>query len=62
MNGWATVYEGNRIQAEIIASALDAAGIRVEVFGDTAYGALMDARVFVPEEQLEAARRVLKEG
>jgi hypothetical protein len=65
VKGWTIVYKGERIQAEIIAAALSAEGLRAEVFGDSAYGVginLTEARLMVPDEQAEAARRVIREA
>jgi putative signal transducing protein len=65
IRGWAVVYKGERFQAEIIAAALIAEGIRAEVFGDSAYGVginLTEARLMVPDDQAEAARRVIREA
>ena len=59
------IYEGERIQAEIVAAALQADGLQVEVFGDNAYGVginLTAARVMVPDGQASAARRLIKEA
>lgn len=59
------IYEGERIQAEIVAAALQADGLQVEVFGDNAYGVginLTAARVMVPDGQAGAARRLIKEA
>ena len=63
IKGWTVVYKGERIQAEIIAAALIAEGLRAEVFGDSAYGVginLTEARLMVPDDQAEAARRVIR--
>jgi hypothetical protein len=65
IRGWTVVYKGERFQAEIIAAALSAEGIRAEVFGDSAYGVginLTEARLMVPDDQAEAARRVIREA
>ncbi len=65
VKGWTVVYRGNRIQADILAAVLEAHGIRVEVFGDTAYGVgvdFTDARALVPDGQAAAARRLIKEA
>jgi hypothetical protein len=62
---WTTVYEGQRIQADIVAAALEAEGFEVQVFGDNAYGVGIDltaARVLVPTGQASAARRVIVEA
>jgi superfamily II helicase len=63
--GWTVVYQGSRFQADVLAAVLEAHGIRVEVFGDTAYGMgidFTDARALVPDEQASAARRLIKEA
>lgn len=65
VKGWTVVYRGHRFQAEVLAAALEAHGIRVEVFGDTGYGVgvdFSDARAMVPEGQASAARRLIKEA
>jgi putative signal transducing protein len=63
VKGWTVVYKGERFQAEIIAAALNAEGLRAEVFGDSAYGVginLTEARLMVPDGEAEAARRVIR--
>ena len=65
VKGWSVVYEGERLQADLIAAILEADGLRVEVFGDNAYGIgidLTEARLMVPEEEAERARRLVKEA
>jgi putative signal transducing protein len=65
VKGWTVVFKGERIQAEIIAASLQAEGLRAEVFGDNAYGVginLTEARLMVPDDQAEAARRVIREA
>ena len=65
VKGWTVVYRGNRIQAEVLAAVLEAHGIRVEVFGDTAYGVGVDfteAQALVPDAQASAARRLINEA
>lgn len=65
VKGWTVVYQGSRIQADFLAAVLEAHGIRVEVFGDTAYGMgidFTDARAMVPDAQASAARRLIKEA
>ena len=56
---------GGRIQADLVAAVLQADGVRVEVFGDHAYGVginLTDARVMVPDDQAEAARELIRQA
>ena len=65
VKGWTVVYRGNRFQAEIIAAALQANGLTPEVFGDNAYGVMVDfssARLLVPEGQASTARRLIKDA
>jgi len=65
IKGWTVVYKGERFQAEIVAAALIAEGLRAEVFGDSAYGVginLTEARLMVPDGQADAARRVIREA
>ena len=63
VKGWTTVFQGGRIQADLVAAVLQADGVRVEVFGDHAYGVginLTDARVMVPDDQAETARELIR--
>ena len=65
VRGWTVVYKGERFQAEIVAAALIAEGLRAEVFGDSAYGVginLTEARLMVPDDQAQAARRVIRDA
>ncbi len=65
VKGWAVVWRGERIQADLIAAVLQADGLRVEVLGDHAYGVgvnLTDARIMVPDEQAEAARDLIRQA
>ena len=65
VKGWSVVFKGERLQAELIAAILEADGLRVEVFGDNAYGVgidLTEARLMVPEEEAERARRLIQEA
>jgi len=65
VKGWTVVFKGERFQAEIVAAALVAEGLRAEVFGDNAYGVginLTEARLMVPDEEAEVARRVIREA
>jgi hypothetical protein len=62
VKGWAVVFRGERIQADLISAVLQAQGLRVEVFGDHSYGVginFTDAQIMVPEEQAEAARDLI---
>ncbi len=59
------VFRGERIQADLVAAVLQAEGLRVEVFGDHAYGVginLTDARVMVPDEQSETALELIRQA
>ena len=65
VKGWAVVYRGERLRADLIAAVLEANGVTVEVFGDTAYSAAInftEARVMVPDDQAETAREVLQQA
>ena len=65
VKGWTVVFRGERIQADLLAAVLESDGLRVEVFGDHAYGVgvnLTDARVMVPDEQAQAAREVIRQA
>jgi hypothetical protein len=65
VKGWQVVYRGERIQADLLGAVLEANGIRVEVFGDHAYGVginLSDARVMVPDDQAGVARKLIREA
>jgi hypothetical protein len=65
VKGWTVVFIGGRIQADLVAAVLQADGVRVEVFGDHAYGVginLTDARVMVPDDQAEAARKLIRQA
>lgn len=65
VKGWSVVFRGERIQADLVAAVLQADGLRVEVFGDHAYGVginLTDARILVPDEQAEAALELIRQA
>ena len=65
VKGWQVVYRGDRIQADLLGAVLEANGLRVEVFGDHAYGVgvnLSEARVMVPDDQARAARKLIREA
>jgi len=65
VKGWEVVFKGERLQADLVAAVLEANGIKVEVFGDTAYSVAVnftEARVFVPEDSAEQAREILKQA
>jgi len=65
VRGWVVVYRGERLRADLIAAVLEANGVTVEVFGDTAYSAAInftEARVMVPDDQAETAREVLQQA
>ena len=64
MKGWSVVFEGARWQADMVLAVLEAKGIRAESLGGAgdAIGAdFNDAAVYVPEEQAQTAREVLRE-
>jgi hypothetical protein len=63
VKGWAVVFRGERVQADLVAAVLEAHGLRVEVFGDHSYGVginFTDAQVMVPDEQAEGARDLIR--
>jgi hypothetical protein len=65
VKGWSVVFRGERIQADLVAAVLEADGLRVEVFGDHAYGVgvnLTEARVLVPDEQAQTARELIAQA
>lgn len=65
VKGWAVVFKGERLRAELIAAILESDGLRVEVFGDNAYGVgidLTEARLMVPDDEADRARRLIKEA
>jgi hypothetical protein len=65
IKGWSVVFRGERIHADLIAAVLQADGIRVEVFGDHAYGVginLTDAQVMVPDDQAATALDLIRQG
>ena len=65
VKGWSVVFRGERIRADLVAAVLQADGLRVEVFGDHAYGVgvnLTDARIMVPDEQAETARDLIRQA
>jgi aspartokinase len=64
VEGWEVVFKGERLQADLVAAVLESNGIKVEVFGDTAYSVAVnftEARVFVPADSLDQAKEVLKQ-
>ena len=63
IKGWSVVFRGGRIQADLIAAVLQADGLRVEVFGDHAYGVginLTDAQIMVPDDQAATALDLIR--
>ena len=65
VKGWTVVFRGGRIQADLVAAVLQADGLRVEVFGDHAYGVginLTDAVIMVPDDQVKAAKEILRQA
>jgi len=65
VKGWAVVYRGERLRAELLAAVLDANGVTVEVFGDSAYSVainLTEARVMVPDDQVETATELIRQA
>jgi threonine dehydratase len=65
VKGWTIVFRGGRIQADLVAAVLQAEGLRVEVFGDHAYGVginLTDAVIMVPDDQVKAAEEIIRQA
>jgi len=65
VKGWEVVFRGERLQADLVAAVLQANGIKVEVFGDTAYSVAVnftEARVLVPEDLADSARDLIKQA
>jgi hypothetical protein len=65
VSGWSIVFRGGRIQADLVAAVLQADGLRVEVFGDHAYGVginLTAAVIMVPDDQAETAREIIRQA
>jgi aspartokinase len=65
VKGWEVVFRGERLQADLVAAVLQANGIKVEVFGDTAYSVAVnftEARVLVPEESAEQAKELIRQA
>lgn len=65
VKGWEVVYRGERLHADLLAAALEARGIRVEVFGDHAYSYAInftEARVLVPDDQAKAALKLIQKA
>ena len=65
VQGWEVVFKGERLQADLIAAVLEANGMKVEVFGDTAYSVAInftEARVLVPQESAAEARQLISKA
>jgi putative signal transducing protein len=65
VKGWAVVFRGDRLQADLLAAVLEANGVRAEVFGDTAYSYAInftEARVMVPADQLATAEQLIRQA
>ena len=63
--GWQVVFKGERLKADVLAAVLESNGLRVEVFGDTAYSVAInftEARLLVPDDQAEQARELIKQA
>ncbi len=64
MKGWTVVFSGPNYAAEVVHASLEAAGYRPEILTDTGHVwpglSAEDTRVFVPEEQAEAARTMIE--
>jgi len=65
VQGWEVVFRGERLHADVLAAVLEAHGIKVEVFGDTAYSVAInftEARVLVPEDSAQTARDLIAQA
>jgi len=64
VKGWAAVFRGPRVQADLLQAVLEAAGLKAVQLHDAGdyAGEFFDARVFVPEEQAPEARRLISEA
>ena len=65
VKGWAVVFKGERLKADVLAAVLESNGVTVEVFGDTAYSVAVnftEARILVPEDQAEQARDLIQQA
>jgi hypothetical protein len=65
VKGWEVVFRGERLQADVLAAVLEAHGIKVEVFGDTAYSVAInftEARLLVPEDSAQEARELINQA
>ena len=63
--GWALVYDGDPIEATVARAALDSAGFTVAGLDGAHEFPGLDfdqGRVFVPENQAEAARSLIEEA
>ena len=63
VKGWTDVYRGELLRAELLRAVLEANGLTVEVFGDSAYSPainLTEARVMVPDDQVQAAADLIR--
>jgi hypothetical protein len=65
--GWSEIFGGPCVRANVIHAVLEASGLRpvTQQFSPDVWWSgqvLEDCRVYVPEDQAEAARRVLDEG
>lgn len=65
VKGWTVVYRGELLRAELLRAVLEANGVTVEVFGDSAYSVainLTEARVMVPDDQVQAAEELIRQA
>ncbi len=64
LKGWTVVFAGPNYAAEVVLASLEAAGYRAEIMTDTGHvwPGLMaeDTRVFVPDEQADAALQLIE--
>ena len=67
MKGWTVVFTGDRTHADIVAAALAAHGLQVQAYGDFGFGTgsgfnVVASGVMVPDDQAQAARRIIKQA
>jgi hypothetical protein len=60
VSGWEVVFSGAGYEANVVAAVLESHGLAVQVFDDSAYGSLMESRVFVRMADAERARALIE--
>jgi hypothetical protein len=67
MKGWTLVFAAAPLEADIVAAALESAGMRVEtIFQSSGFGFAVGGPfgtlVYVPDEQVEGARKIIQKA